>query len=373
MKTIRMPTIVVLVLGLAVEIVNADFTFGEPVNLGPPISTSYNDAGLYIAPDGLEMYFCHYNMPGGYGGWDIWVCTRKTVNDDWGDPVNLGPPVNTGQSDVGAQLLSDGLEMYFGSYNRSGGYGDFDIWVTRRVTKDDPWGQPTNLGSTINSSFKDGNPAISPDELELYFPSTRPGGYGSDDIWVSRRTTTNDPWGEPENLGSVVNSSASEGVVSLSSDGLILFFSEDLNHTIRPGGVGNMDIWMTRRTSISEPWSTPVNLGQIINSPSRDGIPITSQDGSTLYFSSTRPGGFGGNNFGDVYQASIIPIVDFDDDGIVDINDLVIMIENWNTDYSLCDIGPMPWGDGIVDIKDLTVFMKYWEQENMPQESQDVE
>jgi N-acetylneuraminic acid mutarotase len=64
------------------------------------------------------------------------------------------------------------------------------------------------------------------------------------------------------------------------------------------------------------------------------------------------------------------PIVDFNGDGFIDIDDLLIMIDNWGTDDSTCDIGPMPWGDGEVDMEDLTVFMKYWEQENMPQDQE---
>ncbi|MHC4070526.1 MAG: hypothetical protein ACYSWW_06385 [Planctomycetota bacterium] len=47
------------------------------------------------------------------------------------------------------------------------------------------------------------------------------------------------------------------------------------------------------------------------------------------------------------------------------------MIDNWGTDESFCDIGPMPWGDGVVDVEDLKVFIKYWEQENMPQETEE--
>ena len=67
------------------------------------------------------------------------------------------------------------------------------------------------------------------------------------------------------------------------------------------------------------------------------------------------------------------PMVDFDWDGFVDIDDLVILIEYWGTDEPLCDIAPFPDGDGIVDILDLEVFIKYWEQENMPQETDDEE
>ena len=351
-----------LVLALCVvgKVVRADFTFGTPKNMGPPISTPYGELGCLITADGLEMYVNYYNKPGGHGGFDIWVYTRETINDDWGAPVNLGSPVNTGGLDnLSSYISPDGLELYFNSYNRSGGYGEYDIWLTTRATRDDPWGEPENLGPTVNSSAWDFAASISPDALELYFTSRRSGGYGSDDIWVSRRATKNDPWEQPTNLGSIVNSSASESGPVLSSDGLLLFFSGEWNAPIRPGGFGNSDMWVTRRASISDSWGAPVNLGPIINSPSLDVAPHISLDGSTLYFSSDRPGGLGGIYYGDIYQAPIIPIVDLNADGTVDAADMCIMVDHWGTDKSLCDIGPMPWGDGVVDVEDIKVLAEH--------------
>ena len=355
-----------MLVGIAAGIVigggraEADFTFGTPKNMGPPISTPYGELGCLITADGLEMYVNYYNKPGGHGGFDIWVYTRETINDDWGAPVNLGSPVNTGGLDnLSSYISPDGLELYFNSYNRSGGYGEYDIWLTTRATRDDPWGEPENLGPTVNSSAWDFAASISPDALELYFTSRRSGGYGSDDIWVSRRATKNDPWEQPTNLGSIVNSSASESGPVLSSDGLLLFFSGEWNAPIRPGGFGNSDMWVTRRASISDSWGAPVNLGPIINSPSLDVAPHISLDGSTLYFSSDRPGGLGGIYYGDIYQAPIIPIVDFNGDRIVDAEDMCIMVDHWGTNYSLCDIGPMPWGDGVVDVEDLKVLAEH--------------
>ena len=66
-------------------------------------------------------------------------------------------------------------------------------------------------------------------------------------------------------------------------------------------------------------------------------------------------------------QESAPQIVDFNDDGKVDTDDLLILIDNWGINEPLCDIGPTPFGDGIVDIKDLEVFMSYWEKENIPE------
>jgi len=80
---------------------------------------------------------------------------------------------------------------------------------------------------------------------------------------------------------------------------------------------------------------------------------MASADGSTLYFESERPGGLGGN---DIWQAPILPIVDLNGDGIVDADDMCIMVDHWGTDEAICDIGPMPWGDGVVDVQDLVIL-----------------
>jgi len=60
-----------------------------------------------------------------------------------------------------------------------------------------------------------------------------------------------------------------------------------------------------------------------------------------------------------MWQSSITPIVDLNGDGIVDALDMCIVVDNWGTDNSLCDIGPMPWGDGVVDVEDLIVLAEH--------------
>jgi len=354
--------------------VRADFTFGEAVNLGPTVNTSSPDVLDCISSDGLAIYL-DSDRPGGYGLWDIWLTTREAIGDDWGAPVNLGPPINTNYDDAAACISSDGLELYFQS-NRPGGYGGWDIWKTTRETSErNPegyWSEPQNLGPLVNSSYWDGLPWLSFDGLELYYYSrNRTGGYGHDDIWISRRETINSPWEAPINLGPVINSSASESCSFVSSDGLLLLLCEDVQSPLRPGGFGNGDIWLTRRASVNDPWSNLLNLGPMVNTSSYDGAPRISPDGSMLYFCSERPGGFGGEIYGDIYQAPIIPIMDFNGDGNIDTSDMVLLIDGWGTDDTLYDIGPMPWGDGVVDVEDLIVFMKYWEQENISVNPQD--
>jgi hypothetical protein len=87
-----------------------------------------------------------------------------------------------------------------------------------------------------------------------------------------------------------------------------------------------------------------------------EGIPSLSPDQKTLYFGSDQPGGIGS---WDMYEVPIVPILDFNGDGIVYILDLCVMVDHWGEDYSLCDIGPMPWGDGIVDVQDLIVLVEH--------------
>jgi Tol biopolymer transport system component len=324
----------------------ADFTFGEPTNIGPIVNSSSHDAGgPRISVDGLELYLSS-RRPGGYGEADLWVSTRQTIDSEWSIPVNLGPIVNSTAIDVGPDTSADGLELYFES-RRSGGLGAADIWVSRRESKQDAWGLPTNLGTLINTSSGDGEPSISSDGLELYYVT---GSFGGDsDLFVSTRSTTSDEWDVPEQL-TQVNPPGGEWYPSISADGRVLLFAVSQTWT------SPCDIWMTIRNGVSRDWNPPYKLASPINTSSDELSADISADGRTLYFASNRPGGFGGY---DIWQASIDPVVDLNSDGIVDAADMCIMIDNWGTDEPLCDIGPMPWGDGIVDVQDLIVLAEH--------------
>ena len=340
--------------------VKADFTFGTPTNLGPIVNTAYRDAAPFISNDGLSLYFGS-NRPGTSGDRDIWVTTRATIEDDWGIPVNLGSPINSQLFENCPCISPDGLEFYFMSKFHPNGFGWDDIWVSRRQSKDDPWGDPVNLGPSINTSFPEYYPRLTSDGLELYFNSSGLGGFGKNDIFVSRRATVTDDWGPPINLGSGVNRQSHDISPSISADGLCLFFSDhESEGPWRVGGYGRSDIWLTtKQTSELNPegsWDESQNLGAIINSSHIEGGPCVSADGRVLFFHSDRPGGFGDS---DIYEATIIPIVDFNGDRIVDAEDMCIMVDHWGEDYSLCDIGPMPWGDGIVDVEDLKVLAEH--------------
>jgi ankyrin repeat protein/beta-lactamase regulating signal transducer with metallopeptidase domain len=286
---------------------SADRVFGNPANLGPPVNSSTDELNPSISADELELYFSSYRSAG-LGQADLWVAMRRAKGEPWGDPVNLGPTVNGPAGDDTPCISADGLALYFSS-DRPGGSGGLDLWMTRRKTKSSAWGEPVNLGPAVNSAADEHAPSISSDGLELYFSghilyhgSARPGGSGGADLWVTIRKTTDDPWGEPVNLGPTVNSPVGDAGPSISGDGLSLYFVSD-----RPGGFGMGDLWVTTRKSKSDPWGAPVNLGPAVSSGWWDLDPDISRGGSALYFSSRRSVGLGGF---DIWQATLGPRVE---------------------------------------------------------------
>lgn len=272
------------------------FVFGVPRNLGPVINTSSFDGGPSLSADGLTLYLASAR-PGGVGDDDLWVSVRRTRSDPWQPPVNLGSTVNSTAGDASPSISSNGLELYFDS-GRPGGQGSGDIWVTTRASTADAWSTPRNLGPIVNSASADSVPKLSADGLSLFFASSRPGGLGMRDVWLSTRPSRAEPWHVPVNLGPAVNTPGNEWCPGISPDGLTLM----VNST-RPGGLGGEDLWMTTRATRSLPWAPLVHLDGSINTSGEDAKPEFSADGSTLLFMSTRPGGQG---FFDIWEVPLV-------------------------------------------------------------------
>ncbi len=106
-----------------------------------------------------------------------------------------------------------------------------------------------------------------------------------------------------------------------------------------------------------------MNLGPIVNSIVHEGAPSISADGSTLYFASNRAGTSG---IADIWQVSILPIVDLNRDGKVDFKDFRKLAQYWGQNEPSCDIAPLPFGDGIVDDQDLVVLAEHLLKEVQP-------
>ena len=155
------------------------------------------------------------------------------------------------------------------------------------------WSDPVNLGPLVNSSAFDANAGLSPDGLTLYFVSNRIGGIGNNDIWMSRRQCAVCDWEAPVNLGAPVNSTANEGAPTLSENGRLLYF-----FSARDGGFGGADIYVSHRVSTGvdgDVWGPPVNLGPDVNSSGNDNgsyyVHEQGQPDAFVYFNRPTPGG----------------------------------------------------------------------------------
>jgi hypothetical protein len=263
----------------------------------PAFNTELLDGCPTLARDGRTFYMAS-NRPGGEGGLDIWVATRESVDAPWGEPVNLGPPVNTPADEFCPSPARDGHLFFFVSTRPgSGACGGSDIYATRWRADEHGWDEPTNLGCQVNSAggeaspFLIEEPGIGP---VLYFSSNRAGGYsvdapgtlvGDDDIYFSE--WQGGGFG-PAQLAPFVNSASHDSRPHLRRDALELFFDSN-----RPGTLGSADIFSSTRETAFDQWSNPAPLGQLVNSTAADTRASLSWDGTTLVFGSTRSGGEG--------------------------------------------------------------------------------
>lgn len=241
------------------ESVDPASPWSTPQSLGPGINTSgFNEICPMLTISGRSIYFAS-DRPGGCGGYDIYVARRlsKSSWTEWDEPVNLGCDVNSAGPEFSPSLFEgdDGAaELYFSSGLRPGGLGFGDIWVSRRQM-DGSWG-PASPVVALNTPSNDLRPKIrARDGLEIFFDSNRPGA-ALQDIYTSTRecVSADCPWSIPVHLGSVVNSTGTDGGAALSFDGTELYFMSD-----RANGSGGQDIWVTRREKLTRP-----NLGDIL-------------------------------------------------------------------------------------------------------------
>lgn len=175
---------------------------------------------------------------------------------------------------------------------------------SQRASKFSDWAPVTHLPPPINSEYDDQAAVVSKDERSMFFSSNRPGSInGSKDIWVSTRKSKESAWQTPQNLGPIINSAGTELVRSLTTDGRFLLFQSD-----REGGSGSADIWVIARRRINDnfAWGKPVNLGSVINTQYQElasnYLFVDSGRIRKLFFSSNKPGGFGGP---DIYESEI--------------------------------------------------------------------
>jgi len=216
------------------------------VNLGPAVNTASDETGPGLSVD-RHLLFFRSTRPGGAGLGDVFLSKRANPKNDfgWGIPVALGPDVNTAAAEAGAEFLQsaeDGAaNLYF---NRAPAGGTADLYAAA-ITRDGETRGPAVLISELSDPIAtDQGPTLRSDGREVFFFSTRPGGLGGADLWTSTRRSVHDPWTPPVNVGAPLNSTAAEQQPSLSGGGLTLLFASS-----RTGGFGGTDIWVSTRTA----------------------------------------------------------------------------------------------------------------------------
>ncbi len=268
------------------------------------INSKYGDFQPVFFRDNSIMYFTStresstgdkFNNNSGQHFSDIFV-TMKDRKNKWSEPVPANGNINTIFDEGSISINMDGSDMYYTSCkvikNEASGC---KIYYSNYSAGE--WSAPEVLQLVADSSLSVGQPAISPDELTLYFVAEMKGGEGGKDIWKVTRTSRGKAWGKPKNLGKLINTSSDEMFPYVSQDGTLYFSSN--GHI----GLGGLDIFKVVKNEDNQ--LKVVNLKAPINSSADDfGIVIDGKKDKG-YFSSTRKGGRGND---DIYSFRMPPL-----------------------------------------------------------------
>jgi hypothetical protein len=209
------------------------------------------------------------------------LCIKKDKNK-WTDAkvVSFSGRYN----DLEPFIAEDGLRLYFASNRPLDSLRkeakDYDIWYVERKTINDPWTQPINLGEPVNTKYNEFYPSLSTNK-NIYYTSDRPDSKGSDDIFFC--TYTNGTYGYPSPLGDSVNTSGFEFNAFIAPDESYIIYT-GYN---RKNGFGSGDLYMSFKDHKGN-WGTSKNLGETINSNRMDYCPFVDIQTHTLYFTSRR-------------------------------------------------------------------------------------
>ena len=150
--------------------------------------------------------------------YDIWVSVRASRTDPWGAPTPV-KEVNTVKGEAAPSVTGDGLVMAFHSNRAS---ADSDIYLTTRATTSAAWGTPMPVPA-VNSTVDDFDPGLSSDGLQLYVTSARIGGQGSRDLWLARRASRSSDFGPAVNVTELNTDGLDEAPWVADDDRLIVF------------------------------------------------------------------------------------------------------------------------------------------------------
>jgi Tol biopolymer transport system component len=240
------------------------------------VSTDKRELNSVFTPDGKEFY---YSISSG-GRYTIYVMRQE--DGRWTEPEVTS--FSNDYSNVDMCVSHDGRKLFFGSNRPRSGKGDakkgHDIWAVTRTAGG--WSEPENLGPLVNSGEHQIYPTVTED-LTLYFQSRREGNIGGSDLY--RAEYVNGEYEKPENLGPAVNTEHNEGDVLIAPDESYLIVST----SGRSDSLGRSDLYISFRRADGS-WTEVENMGSTINSTATEYCPMLSPDGRYLFFTSTKSG-----------------------------------------------------------------------------------
>lgn len=231
--------------------------------------TGLNGSDPFLTYNGKKIYFSDR------GTLDLVYSEWDSTTDSWGPKINLGPNINTIEDESYPSVTIDEKKLYFTSYQRPGGFGLRDIWVSEWDSISNEWMVPQNLGNTINTAGTDYGPFISHDQNRLYFSRS------GDKIYVSNWDSGN--WNSPIPLGQNVNYDGSEEQCSLTPDEQTIYF---VRWVVNDPFFGHPKIFVSHWTGTD--WGIALRLGAPVNEAGvGSSTPFISSDGK-LYYRTTR-------------------------------------------------------------------------------------
>jgi outer membrane protein OmpA-like peptidoglycan-associated protein/Tol biopolymer transport system component len=262
----------------------------KPVNLGDSINSPNDDYMNAVTADEQQLYLTRKLPRTHHTGNESTEFNEdfyKAIKTDslWRKAKNMGPPINTEENEGALCISPDGKYIFFAACNRPDGYGSCDLYWSKRTG--DTWSTPENMGPVVNSSAWDSQPSFSSDGKTLYFASKREGGKGSSDIWKTE-LQPDGTWTSPINLGDSINTKYEEMAPFIHPDNRTIYFGSRGHQ-----GMGGYDLFVSRMDADGN-WSSPVDLGYPINTYADEINLVVNAKGDVAYISSDKLGGKGG-------------------------------------------------------------------------------
>lgn len=236
---------------------NKDGQWEDARSFGKPINSIYNEGSACISKDGKTLYFARCECPDCHGNCDLYMATRLK-DGNWGNIRNLGANVNSRAWDSQPSLSKNEDTLYFAS-DRLGGFGMSDIYFSYKL-KNGRWAPAQNIGPVVNTRESEVSPFFHPLYQVLYFSSRgQLLNYGDFDIYKTYRV--GGYWQEPRNIGPLVNGKGSEYYFTIDAESKNLYYARSEEKDIK-----NLDLYSFPLPMEAHPLAVTHVAGALIDS-----------------------------------------------------------------------------------------------------------